>query len=259
MHHKTNGITTMSIAPYSIATNECRCLRKTHRTTRGGSRSTITPPRAVGVGAQALIRAVLIAGTILIGTGAAVAQQQPRADDTKERSKELGEKLIRTVGSGGEEDLMQAIMRRMDESARRIGLDFDAGEDTQLVQETITKQLDEAIKIAASQRRRISRSEQPQRSDKRRSADHRKNTTGKGTATVSGDDTTTTSDAGSSPTEQSQSGQDLKESRRAWGNLPRREREEIIQGAGEHSLDRFREWIDRYYRALQESRDAGGR
>ena len=46
---------------------------------------------------------------------------------------------------------------------------------------------------------------------------------------------------------------DLREVRGTWGHLPMRDREEVIQGIGETFLERYREWIERYYRALQES------
>lgn len=48
---------------------------------------------------------------------------------------------------------------------------------------------------------------------------------------------------------------DIHELRRTWGHLPMREREEIIQGIGESFLERYRDWIERYYRALQEAED----
>ncbi|MFQ5495803.1 MAG: hypothetical protein ACE5EX_10530, partial [Phycisphaerae bacterium] len=47
-------------------------------------------------------------------------------------------------------------------------------------------------------------------------------------------------------------GAPFRELRRGWGHLPGREREELIQGISERYLDRYREWIERYYRALQE-------
>jgi hypothetical protein len=50
-------------------------------------------------------------------------------------------------------------------------------------------------------------------------------------------------------------GGELREFRRAWGHLPMREREEIIQGIAESFLERYREWIERYYRALQETEE----
>ena len=46
---------------------------------------------------------------------------------------------------------------------------------------------------------------------------------------------------------------DLQETRRSWGLLPQRERDEMIQGSSEGYIERYREWIERYYRALQES------
>jgi hypothetical protein len=44
--------------------------------------------------------------------------------------------------------------------------------------------------------------------------------------------------------------------RRSWGHLPQRDREEVIQGIGEACLERYRVWIERYYRALQETGDS---
>jgi hypothetical protein len=55
--------------------------------------------------------------------------------------------------------------------------------------------------------------------------------------------------------DQRRPGGDLQDLRRAWGHLPMREREEIIQGVGERYLERYRDWIERYYRTLQETDD----
>ena len=45
----------------------------------------------------------------------------------------------------------------------------------------------------------------------------------------------------------------FREWRSGWGHLPQRDRDEIIQGVGERSLDKFRRWIERYYKALSDA------
>ena len=50
-------------------------------------------------------------------------------------------------------------------------------------------------------------------------------------------------------------GGDLDARRRAWGHLPMRERDEILQGLSDQYLQRYRVWIERYYKALQEAKD----
>jgi len=169
---------------------------------------------------------------------------------------DLGQKLVRKAIDESEEDVMSVMIRLMGESARRLELDFDCGEETQAVQRRVLEELDSAIKEAAARTRRNKSQDASSSSDKRRkSSDQqpggqaaKENEGEKGQATAEG-----TSESATQLTEAAKAGGDLKESRRAWGNLPPRERDEVIQGADENSLERYRQWIERYYRALQES------
>jgi hypothetical protein len=189
----------------------------------------------------------------------AFGQEQPDSGSPpKEEStvqEELGERLIREASGEEDEDIMDRIVRLMNLSARRISVEFDVGPQTQEVQTRIMDSLETAIKQAAARRR-------PKRSRPRdRSADKREMT--EGTSRPKGQTEEQTADAtaesasdaarpGERPSGESADGGDLREARRTWGHLPLRERQEIIQGIGEQFLERYRDWIERYYRALQE-------
>jgi len=186
----------------------------------------------------------------------ALGQTPPTRADADDR--DLAERLIRKAVTDSDEDLMAGVIRTMNESARRLEIEFDAGEETQAVQRRIIEQLDEAIKAAASRIRPQMRRDQPTTGDKRRRppgsrsplkkpADGKEGEAEASSATTAGEKGTAV--------EGPQADRDLRESRRGWGNLPQREREEVLQGADEEFLERYREWIEQYYRALQEAED----
>jgi hypothetical protein len=118
--------------------------------------------------------------------------------------------------------------------------------------------LDDAIKVAAANRRPVRRQGESSSADKRRMPTSRKGESkqGRGVAdSQKGASSSGTSDAGQTPGEEKAARGELRELRQGWGHLPMREREEIIQGIGERYLERYRAWIERYYRALQEAEE----
>jgi hypothetical protein len=146
----------------------------------------------------------------------------------------------------------------MDEAARKLEIDFDTGDETRAVQERIMDQLDEAIKVASVRRQVRSLSGESSSGDKRRrSTGERSRSEDSSRSSRDGEDASTSETVGETGSEAQgdRVGGDLRESRRTWGHLPRRERDEVIQGIGETSLERYRAWIERYYRALQESQE----
>ncbi len=195
---------------------------------------------------------------LLLGASVAVAQDPARPADPDEKEKKLGERLIRKAATDTDEDLMDGIIRLMNEAARKLEIEFDAGNETQAVQQVILDGLSDAIKAAATQRRPRRRTAQPSEGDKRRMRKGQKRGSDRGTRPT-GDKTdpssSTSPDAQGTTADGKSDGGDLRELRRSWGHLPMREREEIIQGIGESFLERYREWIERYYRALQETED----
>lgn len=169
---------------------------------------------------------------------------------------DLGERLIRKTVTDGEEDIMSTIVRLMTEASRKMEIEFDPGEETQALQGRIQGKLEEAIKAAASKQRVRKQSPAPTDPDKRRmpttsKREQRPEAKAKGESSPG-----STSNPAEAPALDGRSEAEraaLQDTRRSWGHLPRREREEVIQGAGESFLERYRVWIERYYRALQES------
>jgi hypothetical protein len=176
----------------------------------------------------------------------------------RQADEKVGERLIRKATGEADDGLMADILRMMGESSRKLEIDFDPGSETQAVQARIIERLDEVIKVAASQRRPRWRSLEADSSDKRRRPDGKPEASEKPAESTqptedSADSTTSGADTPTTDADRTQG--DLHELRRAWGHLPARERDEVIQGIGETHLQRYRDWIERYYRALQESEE----
>lgn len=224
------------------------------------AKNIIDPNRTARTRVLRTLATVLVGAMGLVGSVKARAEGPPPRDDpTKkdERSK-LGERLIRDTDSGGVEDVMDELIRLMDRSARNLDVAFDAGSETQAVQRTILERLDDAIRKAAAQRRPSRSRSQSADGDKRKgpakkqSAKKPATSQGKGKPGAS-DSKEGSQDAGT--VDAISPGGDLDERRRAWGHLPMRERDEILQGISDRYLLRYRVWIERYYKALQEAKD----
>ena len=206
--------------------------------------------------ARACSRGLIVASVIFLTcSAAATGDQEPRAGQDG-RDDELSKRLVRKARTGTDEDVMATIIRLMDDAARKLEIEFDASADTQALQAEVLAQLDRAI-LQAAQQRRTRRKDQPTAtSDKRRKTEDA-NRTKEDQASADARETDRRSsgstDRGLTSTSADLVGGKLDDSRRSWGHLPRREREEITQGFGEDYLEQYREWIERYYRALQEA------
>ncbi|MCH7701014.1 MAG: hypothetical protein IID37_04935 [Planctomycetes bacterium] len=188
--------------------------------------------------------------------------QQERPEDAavqREQDDELTRRLIREATGGAQEGVMERTMRLMDEAHTRLAVRFDPGVETQILQQQVLDQLDSAIAQAAANRSQRRSSRQVQVAADKRMLPKPKRA--KADAKKSADDTsstqTTTSDGASESTGLTRSGLQLplRETRRGWGHLPRRDREELIQGIDSEFLDKYRTLIERYYRALAKAED----
>lgn len=182
-------------------------------------------------------------------------EKPPTPSVKKKQQSDLANRLLRKATSNSQEGLMEGVLRLMNEASRRMGVDFDAGERTIEIQEEIAAKLDEAIERAAKQSRPRRRSSSRSNSDKRRMPTASKGESGKkkGSATGHAGSEPAKSAAGEGMAEKVEPATgEFAELRRGWGHLPTRERDELIQGIQERYLERYRDWIERYYRALQE-------
>lgn len=204
---------------------------------------------------RALHKLIRVTVLVLCATPAMAALGTPE-DKAKSDERKLSRRLIRGT-TPHDEDIMARIVALMDQTARRLEVHFDTGEETQALQREVLKQLDDAIKLAASQTRKSSAQQSSSESDRRRRQDQNKKRNSDKSKNEKGGSkgqSAETTQAGRKPSAGSPGeGDDLAKSRRGWGNLPQRERDEVIQGAGEKYLERYRKWIEQYYRALQEA------
>ena len=185
-------------------------------------------------------------------------QDPGNADAKDSKAEQLGQRLIRKAVAQQDEDLMETVLRLMDEAAKKLEIEFDAGRETQVLQGRIVDRLEEAIRQAAAQRRSSRRSQSQWTGEKRRGPSQAEGGQSKQSSAQSGSadskDARAASSSADPPDVEPHRGE-LREVRRTWGLLPRRQRDEIIQGSGEAFLERYREWIERYYRALQEAEE----
>ncbi|MBI4718816.1 MAG: hypothetical protein HY763_13495 [Planctomycetes bacterium] len=204
---------------------------------------------------NALRRTVRRAACLVPALVSFASAQTPPVEPNKGKG-DLGQRLIRKAADESDEDMMSGIIRLMNEAARKLEVEFEPGTDTQAIQQQVLEQLDDAIKEAASRRRMQSPDQQKSTGDMRRRPSKEPPPTKRATAAKPGavdpnppENTATPGGA----EDARNTGGSFRESRRTWGQLPEREREEIIQGAGEGYLERYRAAIERYYRALQEA------
>ncbi len=201
-------------------------------------------------------RAALALTPILVVPAAKGGQDGTPPREPPKKVDDLGERLIRKTVADGEEDIMATIVRLMTEASHKMEIEFDPGEETQALQGRIQGKLDEAIKAAASKQRARKQLLGPTDPDKRRmpkTGKREQQPQAKAKTESSSGSTSRTAEAPASDGREEAERAALQDTRRSWGHLPRREREEVIQGAGEGFLERYRVWIERYYRALQES------
>lgn len=193
---------------------------------------------------------ILLAIVLAPFSSAGVAQDGDADQDEQEKKR-----LVRKMKGEVEDDTMSRVIVLMGESEERLGDRFDSGDQTQAVQRRIIKELISAISQARQGLRRL-RSRQSQKGDQRREGQ-----TSDSEAAREGDGQSTKKDesdatgGGGDKVEAVKPGS-LYGRKRQWGNLPPRDREEIMQSLNEDSHEKYEEQIKRYYEALAEPQGA---
>ena len=184
---------------------------------------------------------------------------QPADPDAPELD-DLSKRLIKGDDPGATDAGMAAVIADMEQAHARLTNDFDPGQETQQLQQRILDQLD--VVIASAIRRGRPRGDSTGASDSQGDRRTRRPPTsdprdqdplaGGGADPTQGSTTRPRLPSDSPPVDETSTMLDprFRESRRAWGNLPPRDRDEIIQGAAEQYLEKFRPFIDRYYQSL---------
>ncbi len=206
------------------------------------------------------MEAVLAEGGTSSRPASAVGASRP-SSHVSERDEALIRKLLGEATGRDRAPAIERAIEGMHGSRVMLSRQFDPGSQTQKIQRKILADLDEAIAEAirstkgkpGSSQATTSPADKPRRSGTRPTGDRTASASGpseqKGDEPLSDGQTT----RGRAMSTTVPSGR-LRELRRGWGWLPSRDREEVVQGFGQDSLPKYREWIERYYRALAEPR-----
>jgi hypothetical protein len=198
----------------------------------------------------------LVAGFCL---GAAAPPEDEPADEPAQpqepgevEDEDLADKLIRQATGGQDRGIMDEIMRLMDTSRTRLTRDFDPGRRTQAVQQEIVSKLDEAVAAAQRNRRRARAPLPAPPSGDKRTTPPKPGQDQDRSQAPTGDATPDAAAAGPGETDETTLGDRLREFRRGWGHLPARDRDEVLQGIDEDVIEKYRDLVESYFKALGE-------
>jgi hypothetical protein len=182
------------------------------------------------------------------------------ASDDSIDDQELQQSLLKGDAqptSDQEKDAVAMAGQRMGRSHQRLSDDHDPGHTTQEIQKRILKNLDDLIEMARAQQSQSQSSpssgqsgqasasdpnnaQQPQNGNGQSQGNPTQNGTSPAQLAARGHDVDTTG----TPT------QDITQSLKEWGALSPRKRAAVIEAASEKPIDKFKSFIDDYYRAL---------
>lgn len=237
-----------------------------------------------------IMRAAALAAALAWG-GAAHAQDQPSLDDllniTPDKPADgtdpadtgtapLDPNLPDLIEQGMGDNLTEAL-REMEQAATRLADASDAGLDTQRLQESVLRRLDMVIAQAREQQQQSSSSSSSSSGESQQQGEGQPQDTGSGQNTGQNQSGNPQNAGQQNQQQQGDPGQSqdsdpsrageadpiinpgdpLAESRKEWGNLPPRVRDELLQGLSERFSPVYREMTEAYYRRLAE--EAGSR
>jgi hypothetical protein len=167
--------------------------------------------------------------------------------------------------SGG--NLVENAANRMARSRQRLVTDADPGPITQQLQDRILKDLDQLIEEARRQDQQSSSSSssksqggqsKPQPQTGNEQANNQGNQQQGGDQSGQGTQGAQNSNnAGASARDPGKQGGDLRERLAEWGAISPRQRQAIIEGAGDTPIEKYRTLIEDYYRSLAEKQSGG--
>ena len=198
---------------------------------------------------------VLMAVVYVDLAGAAVSPGEPPGAD-EQRDHDLSKRLIREATTGADTDIMSEVTSLMADARHRLVRDLDPGPRTQAVQQRIVQCLDDAVQMALQQRFRV-RSQQTSEGERRELPERPRDEQAEKQAgrEQGGVDPGASVDTGTDRESDRARRGPFRESRRGWGHLPARDRDELLQGVEEAFIEQYRPQIEQYYRALTETEE----
>jgi hypothetical protein len=171
------------------------------------------------------------------------------------------------VKEGAGEDMVAGNVKltgdRMARSRQRLALNNDPGKVTQTIQEKIVGDLDQLIELSRQQQMQMQNAQNKQQQQKQQMAqkqlgqmklaqqqDGQKPGSKAGTGNKGGNQGAKDSFMPNQGERQVDASVELQEKFAEWGHLTERQREAVMEGAGEKVLEKYRGLVDDYYREL---------
>jgi len=179
--------------------------------------------------------------------------QNPGATSPKDAAKaELDRKLSATEAK----DEFEEAVKLMDDTAKRLTTDGDAGLDTQRMQQQVLLKLDKIIDQAQKQK---SKSKSKSKSQQQ-SSDSQSQAQKQSSQTQQQQQQQSPSSRDGMPNTAQASGKlnPPPGTGAAWGNLPDRVREALMQGSGDYTSAKYEALTREYYKRLAEQPTANG-
>jgi len=200
----------------------------------------------------------LLAAVVVLPLAHVALGQDPADAKSRIQDEELTRRLKEAALGKQAESTLARVIRLMTVSRDQLGDRFDPGESTQEVQKEIIQALDQAMKHARAGLSRQPSSAPAGESDPREKGKRDQNQQEKAgdrqpKPKPSGD--SENAGAAKGAVRSGRIGSDIRETAREWGNLPPRDRDEVVQGFTEEILMKYRRMIEKYYRALAEQAD----
>lgn len=184
---------------------------------------------------------------------------EPRPDKpmTTDPGEDLSESIEQALSASDAAGVFEQAVEEMDRVSRRLGRSLDPGVETQRMQESILRKLDQVIEAAKRQQSSSGGgggSGQPREQDSGGDELAQQNPTGVGQdqAQAGGNQASTGAAGSGSPLDPESQDTGIQELRKEWGVLPPRLRDELSDGLRERFSPLYRRMTEAYYKALAE-------
>jgi hypothetical protein len=184
---------------------------------------------------------------------------QPRPDEpaARDTGEDLAESVKQALSASDAAGAFEQAVEEMQQVSRRLGRSFDPGVQTQRMQESILRKLDQVIEAAKQQQSSSGGgggSGQPRDQDSGSDELAQQNRGGgqQDQAQAGGNQASTGAAGSGSPQDPESQDTEIKELRKEWGVLPPRLRDELSDGLRERFSPLYRRMTEAYYKALAE-------
>lgn len=182
-------------------------------------------------------------------------QPAPENTDTQPGNENLAESVGEALTASDAADAFEQAVQEMDTVSRRLGRSLDPGVETQRMQESILRKLDQVIKAAKEQSSSGGGgSSQPREQDQGGSelAQQGEAQQQSGQPQPGGQQASTGQAGVTTPIKPEAADTAIEQLRKEWGVLPPRVREELSDGLRERFSPLYRRMTEAYYKALAE-------